>query len=151
MATATITWTTNEAADSRVLYRLATAATWTDSTLRATALVTAHSVTLTGLTAGAAYAFQVRSRDAAGNLATASGTFTAAGTGPIVRSVLPAAAPAGTGSFTLTVRGTGFTVGTVVTWNGAPRSTTYVSAAEVRATILASDLLVPAAVVVGAQ
>jgi hypothetical protein len=50
-----------------------------------------------------------------------------------------AAAPGGPG-FTLTVNGAGFVAGSVVNWNGSPRATTFVSSAQLTATILASDV-----------
>jgi len=55
---------------------------------------------------------------------------------PTVPSV---AVPGGAG-FTLTVNGAGFVSGSVVNWNGSPRTTTFVSAAQVTAAILASDI-----------
>ena len=70
--TATVTWTTDEAADSRVEYGTA-AGSLTQSATDASA-VTAHSVRLTGLTAGTTYFFQVRSADGAGNATTAPAT-----------------------------------------------------------------------------
>jgi len=55
--------------------------------------------------------------------------------------VVPAAAvPGGTG-FTLTVNGAGYVSGSVVNWNGSPRATTFVSAGQVTAAILASDIV----------
>jgi hypothetical protein len=68
--TATITWnTTNEAADSRVDYGTGP----TSLTLNATnaALVTSHSITLTGLAPNTTYYYRVTSRYAAGNSSTA--------------------------------------------------------------------------------
>jgi hypothetical protein len=74
----TITWTTNEASDSQVEYGL-TGAYGTSTTLE-TALTTSHSVTITGLAPGTLYYYRVKSRDAAGNLATsAQQTLTTAG------------------------------------------------------------------------
>jgi glucose/arabinose dehydrogenase len=70
---ATITWATNEAADSQVEYGLTTSY-GVSSTLNA-ARVTSHTVTLANLTANTTYHYRVKSRDAAGNLAT-SGDFT---------------------------------------------------------------------------
>src|SRR6185312_7084571 len=64
-ANATISWTTSEPADSQVAYG-------TSQTPVNPALVTTHSVQLTGLTAGQAYTYRVRSADAAGNAATSS-------------------------------------------------------------------------------
>ncbi|HXM20638.1 MAG TPA: VCBS repeat-containing protein [Terriglobales bacterium] len=49
------------------------------------------------------------------------------------------------GDFTLTVYGAGFATGAVVNWNGTPRSTTFVSARELQAQILASDVAHPTA------
>jgi hypothetical protein len=72
-SSATVTWTTNEASDSQVDYGTTTA--YGSTTTLNTARVTAHSVALSGLTAGTTYHFRVRSRDAAGNLAT-SGDYT---------------------------------------------------------------------------
>ncbi len=72
---ATISWTTNEAADTQVEYGTTTAY-GSLSALNA-ALITNHSAVLTGLTPSTLYHYRVRSRDAAGNLATsAGGTFT---------------------------------------------------------------------------
>ncbi|MBI4368418.1 MAG: fibronectin type III domain-containing protein, partial [Candidatus Omnitrophica bacterium] len=65
---ATITWTTNEASDSQVQYRVQGQTTWTNTTLN-TSLVTSHSVSLTGLNASTTYEYQVKSKDQAGNLA----------------------------------------------------------------------------------
>ncbi len=73
--TAVITWTTNEASDSQVQVGLTTA--YGTTTTLDTSMVTAHSVTLTGLTQVTLYHFRVLSRDGTGNLATsADGTFT---------------------------------------------------------------------------
>ena len=65
---ATITWTTNEPGTSRVDY--GTSADALNQTLNDPALVTSHSVNLTGLTPGTTYFFRVRSTDAATNEAT---------------------------------------------------------------------------------
>jgi purple acid phosphatase-like protein len=65
---ATVTWTTNEPADSRVDYGTTTSLgqSATDA-----ALVTAHSVRLTGLTPGTTYNYRVRSADGSANATTA--------------------------------------------------------------------------------
>jgi concanavalin A-like lectin/glucanase superfamily protein/Big-like domain-containing protein/purple acid phosphatase-like protein len=78
---ATIGWTTNEAGDSQVEYGSTTS--YGSSTALNTALVTAHSQTLSELAAGTLYHYRVKSRDAAGNLAT-SGDNTFAATGGTV-------------------------------------------------------------------
>jgi hypothetical protein len=70
---ATISWTSNEAADSQVEY--GTTTSYGSSTTLNSSLVTSHSQSLSGLTAGTTYHYRVKSRDAAGNLA-ASADFT---------------------------------------------------------------------------
>ena len=93
---ATITWTTDEAADSQVDYGLTTA--YGSSTTLDTTLVTSHSQALTGLTASTLYHYRVKSRDAAGNLATSGdSTFTTASSSPTTQDRLPTS--------TLTVQG----------------------------------------------
>lgn len=70
---ATITWTTSQAASSKVSYGLATIGrSQTTSETDTNPTVTSHSVTLSGLTAGKTYAYRVHSRlsgghDGAGN------------------------------------------------------------------------------------
>ena len=54
--------------------------------------------------------------------------------------LVPAVAVPGGAGFTLTVNGAGFVNGSVVNWNSSPRTTTFVSAAQVTAAILASDI-----------
>ncbi len=66
--TATIAWTTNEAADSRVDY--GTDAGTLSSQETDAALLTSHSITLSGLAASTLYYFRVGSTDAASNAAT---------------------------------------------------------------------------------
>ncbi|MBI3999924.1 MAG: fibronectin type III domain-containing protein, partial [Candidatus Omnitrophica bacterium] len=68
---ATITWTTNEASDTQVEYRVQGTTTWTPNTINPS-LVTNHSMTLTGLNASTTYEYRVKSKDGAGNLATQS-------------------------------------------------------------------------------
>jgi hypothetical protein len=71
--TATITWTTDLAASSQVNYGLTSA--YGSSSALSSALVTGHSVVLTGLTANTKYNFDVVSVNAANTPAT-SGNFT---------------------------------------------------------------------------
>jgi hypothetical protein len=52
----------------------------------------------------------------------------------------PQAVVPGSGAFTLTVYGANFVQGAVVNWNRSPRSTTFISARELQAQILASDV-----------
>ncbi|HET9517622.1 MAG TPA: PQQ-dependent sugar dehydrogenase, partial [Actinoplanes sp.] len=89
--TATITWTTNEASDSRVAY--GTTASY-GATANDPMAVTNHSVQLTGLSQNTTYHYQARSKDAAGNeAASADFTFTTAAsdTTPPVLSAVQAA------------------------------------------------------------
>ncbi len=61
--------------------------------------------------------------------------------GPTVpQSVAP-----GGPDFTLTVYGANFIPGSIVNWNRQPRATTYISAHELQATILSSDIAAPTA------
>ena len=74
---ATITWTTNEPANSQVECGLT--ASYGSSTTLDSNLVTAHSVDLTGLKANKTYHYRVISKDAANNQAvSADNTFTTA-------------------------------------------------------------------------
>ena len=59
---------------------------------------------------------------------------------PTVSSLNPSTATAGTGAFTLTVNGSSFASGAVVRWNGANRTTTFVSSSQLTATIAAADI-----------
>ena len=81
---ATITWSTNEASDSQVEYGTSTSY-GVLSPLEA-ARVTAHTIILSNLSANTTYHYRVRSKDAAGNLATSANfTFTTlaiTGSGP---------------------------------------------------------------------
>ena len=60
---------------------------------------------------------------------------------PVLTSVSPTAAVAGGAGFTLTTNGTGFVLGSVVHWNGATRTTTFVSGTQLTAAIPASDIV----------
>jgi hypothetical protein len=58
----------------------------------------------------------------------------------IVGPVHPDAVAPGGGDFTLSVYGANFVPGSVVNWNYQPRTTIYISAHEIQAQILASDV-----------
>ena len=62
---------------------------------------------------------------------------------PATTSLSPASISAGSGSFTLTINGSNFVSGAAVRWNGVDRTTTYVSATQLQATVLASDISAP--------
>jgi hypothetical protein len=60
---------------------------------------------------------------------------------PSISSISPSQVNAGGADFTLTVNGTNFVAGgSVITWNGATRATTFVSATRLTASIPASDI-----------
>jgi trimeric autotransporter adhesin len=59
---------------------------------------------------------------------------------PQIRSFAPSTAAAGTGGFTIAVTGSNFVSGSVITWNGNSKPTTYVSPIQLTAPIAASDL-----------
>lgn len=59
---------------------------------------------------------------------------------PVATSLAPSSATAGGASFTLTVNGNSFVNGSTVRWNGNNRTTTFVSANQLTATINASDI-----------
>lgn len=60
---------------------------------------------------------------------------------PIISQPLtPASAAAGGAGLTLVVRGTGFASGATVNWNGSPRTTTFISSAQLSAAITSSDI-----------
>lgn len=54
--------------------------------------------------------------------------------------LVPASVAPGSAGFTLTVSGSGFASGAVVTWNGSPRTTTFVSGSSLQASITAADV-----------
>lgn len=70
---ATVTWTTNSASTSQVLYGLN--GTTTSSTTTDQHLVTSHSVTVTGLVAGQVYSYKVSSIDTGGVSTSSVNTF----------------------------------------------------------------------------
>jgi len=78
---ATITWTTDVAATSQVLYGTTTA--YGASTANNASLVTSHSQTLSGLQASTTYHYSVQSANAAGTLSTSGdNTFTTSASNP---------------------------------------------------------------------
>jgi hypothetical protein len=63
-----------------------------------------------------------------------------AGSVPAIAALSPASMTAGSAAFTLTVNGTNFGSQAVVNWNGAARTTTFVSGNQVTAAIPAADV-----------
>jgi hypothetical protein len=65
---------------------------------------------------------------------------------PVISSLNPSTATAGSPTFTLTVNGGGFTTGSVVQWNGSPLVTNFVSSTQLQATVLASQVASPGSI-----
>ena len=61
----------------------------------------------------------------------------------INQPLIPTAVAPRSAAFTLAVNGTGFVSGSVVRWNGSPRTTTFLSKSKLTAAILAPDLSTP--------
>ena len=67
-------------------------------------------------------------------------TFTINNPAPTATSLSPTSATAGGAAFTLTVNGTGFVSTSVVKFNGAAKTTTFVNATQLTAAITAADI-----------
>ena len=81
-SSAVISWTTDEPATTQIAYGRTSA--YGSTTAIDSSRTTSHSQTLTGLSAGTAYRFQVRSTDAAGNSASSTDAgFTTATPSPV--------------------------------------------------------------------
>ena len=59
---------------------------------------------------------------------------------PVIESLSPSTVPAGSPGFTLLVDGSSFVPSSVVSWNGSPRPTTFVTPAQLQAAITAADV-----------
>ncbi|HEY3132278.1 MAG TPA: hypothetical protein VGL91_22675 [Acidobacteriota bacterium] len=59
---------------------------------------------------------------------------------PTISALAPTEAVAGSGGFTLGITGTNFVSGSTAQWNGATRTTTFISSTQLQANILASDI-----------
>jgi uncharacterized lipoprotein YddW (UPF0748 family) len=95
---ATISWTTDEPADSMVEYGLVPLT----NTVKQALLGTQHSIALTGLSANTPWKFRVRSADANANLALSTvGTFTTAAAAPVADVIVDDAAATVVGSWTV--------------------------------------------------
>ena len=78
---------------------------------------------------------------APGGGTSASQTFTVLNPVPTTTSLSPTSTTAGSAQFTLTVNGTNFVASSIVNWNGSPRTTSFVSANQLTATIPSSDVV----------
>jgi hypothetical protein len=68
---------------------------------------------------------------------------------PTIATISPDSAVAGSGDFTLTVNGSGFTSASTVTWNQTPRATTFVNDKQLTVAISAADVAEVGTVYVG--
>jgi hypothetical protein len=59
---------------------------------------------------------------------------------PVMSSLSPSTTLAGSPDFTLTVNGSGFATASVVRWNGADRTTTFVNGSQLQAVITSADV-----------
>jgi hypothetical protein len=132
-SSAQIIWQTNEPADSQVEYGLTT--DYGSSSSLGASLVAAHTMTLSSLQANTTYHYRVKSKDAAGNLAT-SGDFTfttSSSVVPVISSFTPTSGSVG---MQVTIAGSNFTGATSVAFNGTAAESFIVdSNSQIRATV----------------
>jgi hypothetical protein len=116
---------------------------------RATTFVSSRSLTATITAADIAVAGTAAvsvSTPAPGGGTSGTVSFTIANPLPVLTSLSPSSVLAGSGGFTLTVTGFNLVRSSVVHWNGSARATTYVSATQLTASIMAADVAVAATV-----
>ena len=124
-SSATITWTTDQASSSQVLYGTTTA--YGSSSAANSSLTTGHSVTLTGLAAGTTYDFAVASANSAGTSAT-SGNYSFTTVQSTAASAPPPAGSSGTGPTISYVVSWGVTTsGITISWSTNSPATTSLS------------------------
>ena len=75
-----------------------------------------------------------------GSVSSSGSTLEVDNPAPVIASVSPTSALAGTASVVLNFIGTGFVPSTVINVNGAPRTTTFVSPTQVSAALPSTDL-----------
>jgi sugar lactone lactonase YvrE len=99
------------------------------------------NVAFTPTTTGARTATLTVTDNASPSVQTATLMGTGAYLSPSITNLSPVSAVVGSSSFTLTVNGSGFVNGvSTVQWNGSQRSTVFVSATQLTATINAADV-----------
>jgi hypothetical protein len=103
--------------------------------------VTSRTWTVAMPTTGGPYEFRLFLNDGYTRAATSS-QISIVPAAPVITSLNPSSAMAGTPTVTLNVNGSNFTPASVVQWNGSPRTTTYFSPSLLTARITAADLAV---------
>ncbi|MFN8005579.1 MAG: RHS repeat domain-containing protein [Terriglobia bacterium] len=81
--------------------------------------------------------------DAGGNRTSVQNDGGGGGTTPVLTQLDPSQIVAGGSGFTLQVNGNNFTADSIIRWNGSDRSTTFVSATQLKASISSSDIASP--------
>ncbi len=116
---------------------------WWNGSLRTTQFVNATQVTApiqASDIASAGTASVVVQNPAPGGGSSPAATFTINNPVPTITSLSPNGVIAGSSAFTLTVNGTGFVNSSTVWWNGSLRTTQFVNATQVMASITAADV-----------
>jgi hypothetical protein len=115
---------------------------WNQSN-RATTFVSATqlqaAITAADLAAGGTAQVSVVNPTPGGGTSTAA-SFTVNNPAPQVTTISPTSVTTVDGGSTLTVNGTGFVSTSSITWNGVPRTTTFISGTQLQAKLLAADL-----------
>jgi len=68
---------------------------------------------------------------------------------PVINAIYPATVFAGAADFTLIISGSNFDPAAQVTWDGAPRSVTFVTSSRLEIDVAASDVAAPGTVTIG--
>ncbi|MBL8086471.1 MAG: hypothetical protein JNM85_00175 [Chthonomonas sp.] len=125
--------------------RLAAAISGSGVTVNSVTYTSPTSITLNVTVSGAATAsardLTITNPD--GQFVTGAGVFTVTSSAnpvPVISSISPSSAIAGSAGFSLTVSGSNFISGSIVRWNGADRATTFVNSGSVTAAISAADI-----------
>jgi hypothetical protein len=100
------------------------------------------AIPATDLVTAGAYPVSVVSPTPGGGASNAV-TVTVTNPAPAIASISPAKIAAGTRPLVLTIIGNGFVAGSVVQWNGQSRSTNHLSSTTLEATLLAEDIANP--------
>lgn len=124
---------------------VSTSAATLDASARTTHFVSATQLTVDLLasdTVSAAAHSVVVTNPTPGGGASSGSTFTVTTQNPVpvLSTLSPASALAGSASFTLTANGTGFVVGSAIVFNGVAKTTAFVSSTQLTATVAAADV-----------